>query len=144
MKKLFFAAACSAMLFAGCKNVELAQREITPEEKAWRAYVQECYPGWKPNETLPPAVESVDSADPAGFPADDAAMLAAPASASSAQTAAGADQEYTIVKGDTLGKISMKFYGTSRRYQKIYEANRNVLKSQDKLIPGTKIRIPAK
>jgi len=49
---------------------------------------------------------------------------------------------YTVSKSDTLQKISHKFYGTTRRWKSIYEANKNVLKSPDKLYPGTELRIP--
>jgi len=49
---------------------------------------------------------------------------------------------YTVNKNDTLQKISHQFYGTTRKWQSIYEANQDVLKSPDKLYPGLKIRIP--
>jgi nucleoid-associated protein YgaU len=53
-------------------------------------------------------------------------------------------KEYTVRKGDTLQKISKKFYGTTRKWQKIYQANRNVLKAPDRLYPGQVIQIPLK
>ena len=49
---------------------------------------------------------------------------------------------YTVGKGDTLQKISNKFYGTTRKWQKIYEANKDVLKGPDRLYPGQEIKIP--
>ncbi|MDD5584405.1 MAG: LysM peptidoglycan-binding domain-containing protein [Candidatus Omnitrophica bacterium] len=52
-------------------------------------------------------------------------------------------QEYTVAKEDTLQKISQKFYGTTKKWQMLYEANKDVLKSPDKVYPGTKIKIPA-
>jgi nucleoid-associated protein YgaU len=51
-------------------------------------------------------------------------------------------ENYTIQKDDTLQKISEKFYGTTRRWQMLYEENKNVLKNPDKLRPGKTIRIP--
>ena len=52
-------------------------------------------------------------------------------------------ETYTVKKGDTLEKISKKFYGTTRKWKKIYDANRDVLKSPDRLYVGKKLQIPA-
>ena len=51
-------------------------------------------------------------------------------------------QEYTVQNGDTLQKISQRFYGTTRRWKKIYEFNSDILKGPDKIYPGQKIRLP--
>ena len=52
--------------------------------------------------------------------------------------------EYKIQEGDTLQKISKKFYNTYQRWNEIYEANRDVLSSPDRIKPGKTIRIPQK
>jgi nucleoid-associated protein YgaU len=52
-------------------------------------------------------------------------------------------QKYTVEKGDTLQKISKKFYGSTKKWMKIYEANKAVLKSPNKIRPGQVIDIPA-
>ena len=49
---------------------------------------------------------------------------------------------YTVQPGDTLGKISKRFYGTSRRYMDIYNANRDVLSSPSRVEVGQTLRIP--
>lgn len=49
---------------------------------------------------------------------------------------------YTVQPGDTLGKISIKFYGTSRRYMDIYNANRDVLSSPSNVAVGQRLVIP--
>ncbi len=49
---------------------------------------------------------------------------------------------YEIVKGDTLGAISKKYYGSAGKYLKICEANRDIIKDPNKIYPGQKIRIP--
>jgi hypothetical protein len=49
---------------------------------------------------------------------------------------------YTVQPGDTLGKISIKFYGTSRRYMDIYNANRDVLSSPSNVAVGQRLIIP--
>ncbi len=51
---------------------------------------------------------------------------------------------YTVVKGDTLSKISKQFYGDANKYMKIYEANTPMLKHPDKIYPGQMLRIPPK
>lgn len=51
-------------------------------------------------------------------------------------------ERYTVQKGDTLQKISQKFYGTSRKWTKIYEANKEILKGPDKIYSGQVIGIP--
>ncbi|MFH1678329.1 MAG: LysM peptidoglycan-binding domain-containing protein [Candidatus Omnitrophota bacterium] len=51
-------------------------------------------------------------------------------------------KKYTIKKGDTLQIISMKFYGTTKRWNEIYQANRALLKSPDSVYPGQVIEIP--
>lgn len=51
-------------------------------------------------------------------------------------------QQYTIKDGDTLQKVSQKFYGTTRRWQEIYEVNRDILKSPDSIFVGQVIQVP--
>ena len=51
---------------------------------------------------------------------------------------------HTVVKGDTLWKISEKTLGSGARYNEIFEANRPMLKDPDKIYPGQVLRIPAK
>jgi len=53
-------------------------------------------------------------------------------------------QFYTVVKGDTLSKISKQFYDDANDYQKIFEANKPMLTHPDKIYPGQNLRIPPK
>ncbi len=60
--------------------------------------------------------------------------------------AAAAEPEsvlHTVVKGDTLWKISEKHLGNGALYQEIFEANRPMLSHPDKIYPGQVLRIPA-
>jgi nucleoid-associated protein YgaU len=57
-------------------------------------------------------------------------------------SAEGAFSKYTVQKGDTLQKISKKLYGTTKKWNKIYEANKETLKSQNKIYPGQTLNIP--
>ena len=49
---------------------------------------------------------------------------------------------YIVQPGDTLGKISRRFYGTSRRYMDIYNANRDRLSSPSRVEVGQELVIP--
>ena len=51
-------------------------------------------------------------------------------------------QRYIVQEGDTLAKISIKFYGTSSRYLDIYEANRDRLASPSSIKVGQELIIP--
>lgn len=51
-------------------------------------------------------------------------------------------EKYTVQKGDTLQKIAQKFYGTTKKWNKLYKFNQDVLKSSDKIYPGQVINIP--
>jgi len=49
---------------------------------------------------------------------------------------------HTVVKGDTLSKISKTFYGDAMKYPVIFEANKPMLSNPDKIYPGQVLRIP--
>lgn len=49
---------------------------------------------------------------------------------------------YVVKKGDNLSAISQKFYGTSRNWKKILEANKPELSDPSKLKIGQTIKIP--
>jgi len=61
---------------------------------------------------------------------------AAPAAASESRT-------YTVKSGDSLSKISKEFYGDPNQYNKIFEANRDILSDPNRINPGQTLRIPA-
>jgi nucleoid-associated protein YgaU len=55
---------------------------------------------------------------------------------------AGAEQSYTVQKGDTLSDIAKQFYGNANRWKAIFEANRDLLDDPDRIQPGQVLRIP--
>ena len=55
---------------------------------------------------------------------------------------AGDDEFYVIQKGDTLWAIATRAYGNGAKYKAIVEANKEVIKDENKIFPGQKIRIP--
>jgi nucleoid-associated protein YgaU len=51
-------------------------------------------------------------------------------------------KSYVIAEGDTLTRISRKFYGSSGHWEEILAANRGVLKDEKSLPVGSTIKIP--
>jgi nucleoid-associated protein YgaU len=84
---------------------------------------------------------------PQAGPARSAAMVApTPAETATAPPppppAPPAAKTYVVVEGDTLTRISRKFYGTSGRWEEILDANRPALKDEKSLSVGSTIKIP--
>lgn len=63
------------------------------------------------------------------------------AAATPAPTPAG-PRTYVVQKGDTLAGISRKFYKSANQWQKIAEANKDILPDPTKLKIGTELKIP--
>ncbi|MBL9214379.1 MAG: SEL1-like repeat protein [Opitutaceae bacterium] len=49
---------------------------------------------------------------------------------------------HTVTDGDSLSRISLRYYGTANRWQEIYQANREVLQGSNALRVGQQLRIP--
>jgi nucleoid-associated protein YgaU len=49
---------------------------------------------------------------------------------------------HILRKDETLSSVSQQYYGTPNQWQKIFDANKNVIKDPNKLQPGTKLIIP--
>jgi LysM repeat protein len=49
---------------------------------------------------------------------------------------------YVVLEGDTLTKISRKFYGTTARWEDILKANKDTLKDEKSLAIGSTLTIP--
>jgi nucleoid-associated protein YgaU len=49
---------------------------------------------------------------------------------------------YTVAAGDSLSKIAKQFYGNANQYNKIFEANRNVLSDPNVVKIGQELVIP--
>jgi nucleoid-associated protein YgaU len=70
--------------------------------------------------------------------------IQAPAAAAAAVGAppAPAARTYTVQPGDSLSKISKEFYGDTKMYMKIFEANKDKLTDPDKIRAGMNLLIP--
>jgi nucleoid-associated protein YgaU len=51
-------------------------------------------------------------------------------------------QTYVVRPGDSLRLIAVRIYGDESRWERIYEANRDVLQSPDDLVAGMELEIP--
>lgn len=49
---------------------------------------------------------------------------------------------HTVVSGDTLSSIALRYYGTSAGWRFLYEANKTTVPSPDKLSVGMELTIP--
>jgi nucleoid-associated protein YgaU len=63
-------------------------------------------------------------------------VLAAP------ETVPPVPRYHVVAEGESLTRISMRYYGTSTRWEAIYDANRDVLKGENALRPGQRLLIP--
>ncbi len=67
---------------------------------------------------------------------------AASPSGASAGKASDAPRIYVVQSGDSLSKISKKFYGDANSWKRIFEANRDTVKNPDLIHPGQVLKIP--
>jgi nucleoid-associated protein YgaU len=50
--------------------------------------------------------------------------------------------KHTVKSGETLSAISKIYYKDGNKYMKIFEANKNILKNPDTIMPGQELIIP--
>ena len=60
-----------------------------------------------------------------------------------AKVPALAAQQYTVKSGDTLSKLAERFYSAPGKWEKIYDANKDILKNPNYIYIGMKLTIPA-
>jgi uncharacterized protein YidB (DUF937 family) len=77
--------------------------------------------------------------------ADFSGVQAGSSSTAAAPKAAGEVEIYVVVAGDSLSKISKRYYDDANAWRRIYDANKEVIGANPDLIrPGQKLRIPKK
>lgn len=64
------------------------------------------------------------------------------ADTAAAPVASGEDRFYVVEAGDNLAYISLQFYGSTSAYDRIYQANRDIIPSPDKIQVGQRLLIP--
>jgi nucleoid-associated protein YgaU len=63
---------------------------------------------------------------------------------SGSSSTAPSEKTYEVKPGDSLSKIAQQEYGNATEWNRIFEANKDVLKDPNKIFPGQKLKIPAK
>ena len=146
----------------GCQP-KLAQSPYGPKEQQWEDVIKDAFPDWDPPHTTPPErvlpAASEKTEAPKIISEDDVVINENPSNNNeplidnakaekniqSTEEAVTAEfQTYKVQKGDTLWKISRKFYGTGKSWKKIFKANQDILSAPDKVKAGIELRIPAK
>jgi nucleoid-associated protein YgaU len=56
----------------------------------------------------------------------------------------GTVKSYTVKAGDTLSVIAEKIYGDAAKFEVIFEANKDILKSANDIKVGQELKIPPK
>ncbi len=66
----------------------------------------------------------------------------APTSSVQATPSPSGMRTHEVAQGDTLSSIAKKYYGDSTKWNKIMDANKDILKSPESLQLGQKLKIP--
>jgi NitT/TauT family transport system substrate-binding protein len=115
-------------------RVDATPAAVTPKEK----------PATVDTKTKSAAVEDKTIATAkAAIPAAEKTqpMLASPTKP--VKPANPVDQQYVVKVGDTLSKLAERFYNSTSKWEKIFEANRESLKNPNYIYIGMKLVIPA-
>ncbi len=139
------AAGALSVVIAGCNSPTLAKTPYSESENQWSEYISYSYPNWKAPQTVPPSSSEMapaTSVEPILL--QPVAPVVGPTSATPVVGDKKVEaQTYKIQSGDTLSKISSKFYGKASKWNVILEANKDKISDAGKLKVGTTINIPA-
>lgn len=95
----------------------------------------------KPKKVEAPAKSPAMAAETVQEPAGEA-VIQGISQATVPEVTANKVTTYKVEMNDTLQKISIKVYGTSNKWKDIYEANKDQLKSPDRIYAGQILKIP--
>ena len=98
----------------------------------------------KDDDKNPP--NSSPKADFSNVQGGSSSMAPAPTSVPTSAGTSGttAAKRYIVVAGDSLSRIAKREYGDANAWNRIYEANRDIIKDPDLIYPGQTLEIPAK
>ena len=121
-------------------DIEMATKdEMNPWKKAKpaapAAQKTQAAPAQRQAAAVPAPAPKTDWQEQASEPAPKVAV-SVPASADPAV------RTYVVKKNDTLEKVSAAVYGDPGKWRRIYEANKDTLKSPNKIYVGQKLAIP--
>jgi uncharacterized protein YidB (DUF937 family) len=77
-----------------------------------------------------------------GSPPQTTETVTTPPITGSGSASSSNDRNYTVASGDTLSKIAKQFYNDGNQWQRIFDANRDILSNPDRISPGQHLRIP--
>jgi len=118
---------------AGHYNVRVDDADPKTGKVLSRAEVGFDMPALSTPATSQPAAPSTNAA---------ASTQAAPAPAKQAAVTIPAIETATVVRGDSLWRISSKTYGSGFRYTEIHQANREQIRDPDLIYPGQIFVLP--
>jgi nucleoid-associated protein YgaU len=156
MKKMNFirvvmlAAVLVALSILGCQKKEtIAEPQPEPQVQTPPTYP---YNSIRDEHNVPSQPSVTTETPPAPVPAEEPIATVQPGTGSHKDHKAKPKEKYapekkstrtyTVRQGDTLQEISQKFYGTTKKWRRIYQANKSRIKDADKLTVGTKLDIP--
>ena len=145
----------------GCNKPkqEEPQIQLPPEKPVAEQFPEDQVPAPEPQPVSPPVVHTpappVDTSAPpvvaAPGPSEPSASAKrvtpvrkpAPQPREQYTSAKKSGRTHTVKKSETLQSISQKYYGTTTKWRRIYDANKKVLsKGPDQIVPGMKLLIP--
>jgi len=116
------------------RAVRLDARLAAAEARAGQAVLQPGSPSANGEQGPTGGGVTLDPAGPAALVDNDSAEPAA--------STASHPVVYQVREDDSLSKISVRFYGNSADWERIFAANRDVLEAPDRLAPGMQLIIP--
>lgn len=103
---------------------------LAPEKPAAAAIAEPAFDPEMFEEPIVPAVQTLP-------------VIKEPASTAHVKTEQlPASRSYVVQKGDSLSKISSRFYGTTKYWKEIYNANKERIGNMNQLKVGTELTIP--
>lgn len=131
----------------GCQEKKEEPVAQAPTQQPVEKFPEAQVPPPEPQPQPPPAVTTVSPAPAVDTTAEKPAATSGHKAKQQPKESYASGQKkaartYVVKKGDTLQKISEKFYNTTKKWRRICDANKKVIKDCDKLEPGTKLVIP--
>lgn len=122
--------------------VELERRLATAEARLTHCAGEASVPAPEQSEPVPAAASNGESAPSAIPSAPGTTPLAADPGSEPESEPTTAPVFYVVRPADTLSRISGRVYGDANAWPRIYEANRDLLRTPDALAPGMSLVIP--
>lgn len=114
---------------------KLFLRGIAPSEQAKNNV-------WNQIKAVNPQYDDITADITVAQTSGQAQSAAAGAGSAQSTSAVGRVENYVVREGDTLSKISQKYYGDAHEFMRIFYANRDKLSDPDKIKAGDTLKIP--